>query len=259
MKRIKGFTIAFITLSICLGTQISADASLVSQWAISASASNSYPHGDGFAPSEMAGPPNAQGCDGPGAWAGFSFDTVETVKLNYAKPVIPRTIKVYQIAVSQAISKIEVSPNGSAWTQVYTGDPSNATDTSCNETTNYAEILTVNVTGKVSFPIKHIRMIVDQSTLGYAEIDAVQLVGVFKEAQTIGNVASSLKNGSFLSLPTKTNKNLAITWTSGTKSTCTVRAGKVKGIKKGACKLTGTNPGNSAYLPVSAMRTLAIK
>ena len=259
MKRFHGFTIALLILGLSLGAPGIANASLVSQWASSASASSYYPHDKNFGPSEMTGAPNAKGCDGPSVWAGFSFDTIETVQLTYAKPVVPRVIKVYQISVQDAISKIEVSANGSDWTEVYTGDPSNATETSCNQATNYAEILTVNVTGQVAFPVKHVRMTVDQSTMGYAEIDAVQLTGLQRTAQIIGSVASSVKVGATLTLPAKTNKALTVTWTSSTKTICSIRAGKVKGIKKGTCKISGTNVGNTNYLPVTSVKSISVR
>ena len=258
MKRSAKISTVLLALILPLGAQEMASASLISQWASSATASSYYPHDENFTPAEMTGAPNAQGCDGPKVWAGFSFDTVETVQLNYAKAVVPRVIKVYQISVQDAISKIEVSANGSAWTQVYSADPSNASDVNC-DAPNYAEVLTVNVSSQVTIPIKHIRMTVDQTARGYAEIDAVQLSGLQKSAQTIGSVATSVKVKGTLTLPAKTNKALSIAWTSSTKTICTISAGKVKGIKKGICRITGKNAGNANYLPVTVAKTITVK
>ena len=250
-----------IAISLCvafatLGLQGSAQAGSLSQWATSATATEEY--GTGLRASDATGEPNSfgQDCkDGVNAWALAAFRNQGSLTLTYATAVVPTSLKIHQIYSRGGIWKIEVSANNSTWTSIYTSDPNLAVSGTCDEN----DILKVNVT-KVSTPIKYVRLSVDQTESGrYTEIDAVQLIGLQKTAQTIGAVASSVKVGATLTLPAKTSKALSITWTSSTKSICTISAGKVKGIKKGTCKISGTNAGNADYLAVTAAKTISVK
>ena len=73
-----------------------------------------------------------------------------------------------------------------------------------------------------------------------------------KRAQT-AKVPTSVKKGKTAKLPAKSVQGLKLTWKSTTTKVCKVAKSKkgvwtVKGLKKGTCKLTGTNAGNGVYL-----------
>jgi len=82
---------------------------------------------------------------------------------------------------------------------------------------------------------------------------------VVKVAQTIGAVGTSTNLGRILSLPAKTSKALTITWKSLTLKVCTVTSNKLKGIKAGTCKISGTNAGNASTNPVTKAVTITVK
>ena len=251
MKFVTGISV----FALVAATQSSASAAPIAQWATGAEATSVY-NTNQYAATEATGAPNATACDGENIWASLAGDTVDSLTLSYATAVIPTTINVYQNGKQGAVSSVKVSTNGTTWTQVYTGDPTNAVNGSCLEANYYDDILAVRVTG-IKVAIKYVRVTVDQSTAGYAEIDAVQLVG--KQAQSIAGVAASLKVASTLKLPTKTNKKLAITWTSSTKSICTVKSGSLKAIKKGTCKISGTSAGNTSFAAVTLAQLVTVK
>jgi len=83
-------------------------------------------------------------------------------------------------------------------------------------------------------------------------------------SQTIGAVnPAKVSRGKSITLPAKTNKNLAVVWTTSTKTICKVTTAKgvakVTGLKVGACKLSGTNRGNTTVLPVTKAVTVSVK
>ena len=79
-----------------------------------------------------------------------------------------------------------------------------------------------------------------------------------KEAQTIGAVATKVKKGKTITLPAKSSKQRTITWTSLTKTVCTISAGKVKGVKVGSCKIRGTVAANAAFTAVTVNKTISV-
>lgn len=242
-------------LALVAATQSSASAAPITQWATGAAATSEY-NTNQYAATEATGAPNATACDGEKIWASQSGNTVESLTLSYVTAVVPTTINIYQNGKQGAVSNVKVSTNGTTWTSVYTGDPTNAVTGSCIEANYYDDILAVPVSG-IKVAIKHVRITIDQSTVNYAQIDAVQLVG--KQTQNIAGVASSLKIANTLKLPAKTTKGLAITWTSSTKSICKVKSGSLKAIKKGACKISGTSAGNASYTAVTLAQSVTIK
>ena len=82
---------------------------------------------------------------------------------------------------------------------------------------------------------------------------------VVKVSQTIGAVGTSVKVSKTITLPAKTNKSLTIRWTTSTPKVCSVTSGKVKGLKAGACKISGTNAGNASTNPVTKAVTITVK
>ena len=82
---------------------------------------------------------------------------------------------------------------------------------------------------------------------------------VVKVAQTIGSVVTSVKVGKTITLPAKTSKALVIKWTTSTSKICSISAGKVKGLKIGTCKISGTNAGNTKTKAVTKAVTISVK
>ena len=83
-------------------------------------------------------------------------------------------------------------------------------------------------------------------------------------AQTIAAVKpTSVNRGKSIVLPAKTSKSQAISWSSSTKAICKIVTSKgaasLTTLKKGACKITGTNRGNSTLLPVTKSVTVTVK
>jgi len=83
-------------------------------------------------------------------------------------------------------------------------------------------------------------------------------------AQTVAAVKpSSVAKGKSISLPAKTSKNLPVRWSTSTKTICKLVTSrgvtKLTGLKKGTCKLTASNNGNSTVLKVSKAVSVAVK
>lgn len=76
--------------------------------------------------------------------------------------------------------------------------------------------------------------------------------------QTIAGTSTSLKRGHSITLPAKTSRGLAISWTSNTKTVCTISAGKLKALKTGACRIAARQSGTTRYNPLSITRALTV-
>lgn len=92
----------------------------------------------------------------------------------------------------------------------------------------------------------------------YVYTTAPELEAVQKSLQSIKATPAKLKRGKTATLPAKTNRNLAIRWTSLTPKVCSISAGKVKGLKTGSCKLSGIQRGNTANQAITTRRTITI-
>jgi len=145
----------------------------IRQWAVSAVASTEYGNPD-WAASQANGAPDVTACgDNTSAWASKDSTTVEWLELTYATPVKPFEINIYQTFNPGQIVKVELlSPNGQTDYLAYTATPVKVE--TCPQT------LTIPLDGSSLTQVNHIRITVDQSVLGvgWAEIDAVELVGV---------------------------------------------------------------------------------
>ncbi len=145
----------------------------ISQWAASATASTQYSDPD-WAASQASGAPNVTACGDDGdAWASSANSTVEWLELTYATPVKPYQINIYQTYNPGQIVKVELfSPGSQTSIVAYTAKPAKVA--TCPQT------LTISLDGSKVAAINRIRITVDQSVLGigWAEIDAVELVGV---------------------------------------------------------------------------------
>jgi len=243
-------------IALVISTQTVASAAPVAQWASGASATTEY--SEPYSAKEIIGAPNAYDCDDEDmVWASLADDSIDLVTATYATSVIPTEIKIHQNNIQGAISKVEVSLNGTSWKSVYTADPALASSGTCESTASYNDILTVTVSS-ITIPINQVRLTVDQSIIQkWAEIDAVQLVG--KQGQKVSSIAKSLKVSKSLKLPVKTNKNFAVTWKTSTKAICVIKSGKLQALKKGTCKIAGTSAGNASFGGLSVSLSIAVK
>ncbi len=145
----------------------------IRQWAASATASTEYGNPE-WAATQATGAPNVTACgDDTSAWASRDDTTVEWLELTYTTPVKPFEINIYQTFNPGQIVKVELfSPDGQTVYQAYTATPVKVE--TCPQT------LTLPLDGSTLTPVNRIRITVDQSALGvgWAEIDAVELVGV---------------------------------------------------------------------------------
>lgn len=177
-----------VLLAVSVLAPTASHAATVSQWATSGVASDYYD--EYYTPAEATGEPNATGCDrGNQVWATVLYTGTGDLTLTYAQAVVPSRIKVYQNNVKGAITRVDVSADGTTWTQVYTGDPTAAVAGICHaaETTVFDDVLDIPVTG-VSAAVRYVKVSIDQDTVrSWAEIDAVQLIS--GEADTTSHVA----------------------------------------------------------------------
>jgi len=145
----------------------------IRQWAASATASSQYGNPE-WAAAEATGAPNVTACgDDSSAWASSAESTVEWLELTYSTPVKPFQINIYQTFNPGQIVKVELfSPDGQTVYHVYTATPA--------KVETCPQVLTLSLDGATLTQVNRIRITVDQSVLGvgWAEIDAVELVGV---------------------------------------------------------------------------------
>lgn len=165
-----------------LQTPIYANGEVITQWAISGTASSSYTN---WEPIYATGAPDTEECDDRfAAWASAGDgDTVDWLAMEFETAVIPQEINIFQNNIKGAISKVEVSKNGTDWIQVYSGNVADWSWGACDEsdTTVFYDILTVDSSnGNLpNFAINRVKITVDQTIAEeWAEIDAVQLVGL---------------------------------------------------------------------------------
>lgn len=242
-----------------LVTPTSAQAAPVSQWADSASSDNEYD--ETYTANEATGAPNATGCDNENqVWATKTRRDIASIILNYVNPVVPTEIDIYQNNVQGAVSNVEVSDDGEAWTSVYTGDPTKASAGTCDAAKNFDDILVVSVPSSVKTAITMVRVSIDQTTSGWAEIDAVKLIGkVNRQAQQLPPVDSKLYKQSPILLPTSTFAPIKVKWTVTTPKVCKIKAGKLTVVGNGKCKLEAKNSGNDFYKPLNQKLSLTVK
>jgi len=144
------------------------------QWADTASATSNYgpSEGDPWNASQATGAPDVDpNCgDVDKAWASKEKDTVDILTLGYPVAVIPSEIRVFQTYNPGQVVKLEVKGPSGQSTVIYEGAPT-ASDACPVE--GYIQNL------DVGFPVDTVLVTIDQSKLGigWAEIDAVELVG----------------------------------------------------------------------------------
>lgn len=149
-----------------------AGAGEISQFAKTASASTQYST-SGYSSNQATGAPNTAVCgDNTTAWASKASDTVDWLLLTYDQPVIPTRIIIYQSYHPGAVSLVEVVDDAGKSTSVY-----QATAAASSACPAKLEITVKDITT----PVRSLRVTVNQTKHnGWAEIDAVQLVGKLK-------------------------------------------------------------------------------
>ncbi|HOM67175.1 MAG: hypothetical protein BWX85_00128 [Chloroflexi bacterium ADurb.Bin120] len=144
---------------------------VIRQWAVLAEASSEY-SSDDYSALQATGAPDVDYCEeNPLAWAPLSGDTEEYLVLYYDVPVIPTELVIIQSHNPSQVVEIQfIDTDGETWTLWY-GEPERIS-TCPDEWTHTIELDEVFYTDTVV-------IWVDQSVLGlgWAEIDAVELVG----------------------------------------------------------------------------------
>ena len=144
---------------------------VIRQWAISAEASSEY-SSDGWSAMEATGAPDVDTCsDSPRAWASRASNTEEYLVLFYETPVNPTELTIYQTYnPSQVVEILFIDTDGETWVLWY-GEP--------EELSHCPDVWTHSIELDEVFYTDTVVIWVDQSILGlgWAEIDAVELVG----------------------------------------------------------------------------------
>jgi len=145
----------------------------IRQWASSAAASSEHLSGmlyPEYAATQAAGAPDTMECvDFPTAWAPADSRTYEWIELEYARPVYPTEINIYQTLNPNQIVQVELRDLSGNYHISYLEAPQ-------PQTCPY--VLTIPVE-EIDFLVEAVLVNLDQSVLdqGLSEIDAVELVG----------------------------------------------------------------------------------
>lgn len=141
------------------------------QWAISATGTSQYGNDD-WSFMQATGAPDTAACgDITTAWAAASATTDEILALEFAQPVIPSQVNIYQTYTPGSIVMVELSNTitGETVTIPESADPPG--NTPC------PGVFTLNITD-IQSPVNGVIIYFDQSIGGnWNEIDAVELVG----------------------------------------------------------------------------------
>lgn len=144
---------------------------VIRQWAVTAEASSEYSDTD-YSAMQATGVPDVDACgENPLAWASVSADTEEYLILHYETPVNPTELVIYQTNNPSQVVEIQlVDTTGESW-RLWYGDP--------QELTHCPDVWTHTVELDEVFYTNKVVLWLDQSVLGlgWAEIDAVELVG----------------------------------------------------------------------------------
>lgn len=141
----------------------------IRQWATSGTASTAYGT-DSWSAMQATGAPDTDECgDYSTAWATETSTEVAWLRLEYATPVIPTEINIYESYNPDAVYMVDVEgADGTTYT-VYEGDPTSESE--C------PGVLTITIDADV--PVSAVTVHIDQSDhTGWNEIDAVELVGI---------------------------------------------------------------------------------
>jgi hypothetical protein len=238
-----------------------ASGSTISQWAIDGTASSSYAK---FEPEYAAGAPDTDECDdSEAAWASVESDTVEWLAMDFETAVVPQEINIYQNNIQGAISKVEVSANGTDWIEVYSGSVDIWYWGTCDlpDTTVFFDIFTVNnLNGEFpNFAVSKFKITVDQTAIDeWAEIDAVRLIGIPSASVRASATVKPSISGKAVSNKAASNKLTANkgTWNGTPDPTF---AYKWFACKTKVAAVKQTIPSNCKAIAGANKKTLAVK
>lgn len=181
----------------------------VSQYAASATATDSYANDpDFYSPSMATGAPDTIHCyyDDANSWATMAEDATASLTATFATPVVANQIKIWNSGgVPSTLTKVEVAgATGDNWYTVFSravADPI-STGAGCNGDVTIPHILTsavIKANGRAwpKQPVSRVRITLDQSVAKnwYGEIDALELTGV-TPVSVKRTTAASIKSGS---------------------------------------------------------------
>jgi hypothetical protein len=148
-------------------TEVSGE--VVRQWAASAVASSEYTTSGWSAVDATGAPDTYPECgDFATAWASESSDGLDWIELQYASPVIPTEINIYETHSPDQISSVDVIDVNGNTLNVYTGVPEIGDE--CP--------LILSIPVSLDVQVDRVVVTVDQTLLPWSEIDAVELVGL---------------------------------------------------------------------------------
>jgi hypothetical protein len=157
----------------------------IRQWAIYAEASSEYTSSD-WSAMRATGAPDVTVCgDDVNAWAASDPDTEEYIILQYAVPVNPTELVIYQSHNPSQVVEIQfIDVTGETWMLWY-GDP--------QEVAYCPHVWTHTIELNEVFYTDTVVIFVDQSAVdwGWVEIDAVELVGVPEQSSQTAQPAGS--------------------------------------------------------------------
>ncbi len=140
------------------------------QWAVGVAASSEYSNPN-WSAAQATGPADTPECgDHDTAWASADQSSPEEwLELQYADPVIPQEIHIYETFNPGSIVKVEVVSTVSEYITVWEGPP--------GAVEICPRVFVVKVRD-VDAPVSGVRITLDQSVINdWNEIDAVKLIG----------------------------------------------------------------------------------
>lgn len=208
---------SLVATSAVVFTASPASAESVSQYASSAEATSFYVDGPSIYPAANAtGAPDQPYCGDVNpskSWASLTGNTTDTLTLTFATKVVPTSIKIWNTVDARTLTTVEVSSNGTTWTQVFSRTKSAALTTGATcllagDAQNYPPFMGAS-NGAITphtltsinstFPnsaVDRVRLTYDEAlggsitSLWGGETDAVQLIGNAPAAPTVSGTPS---------------------------------------------------------------------
>lgn len=149
----------------------------IRQWAAQALASSEYDTSN-WSAQQATGEPDVSDCtDSANAWASASNSTVEWIDLYYDTPVYATEVNVYHSYNADQVTEVALIDAEGNYVPVFSQEPH-------YEYEPCPYIITVELDGPTDFLVQGVRVTIDQTVLqAYAEIDAVELVGIPGEGE----------------------------------------------------------------------------
>ena len=141
------------------------------QWAVSASGTSQYTD-TGWNFAQATGAPDTNDCgDIRSAWASSSSTGSDMLIVDFAEPVVPSQINIYQTYNPGSIYKVEVSNTSGGWPMTLPNSEDPPGNTPC------PGIFSIDVED-ITTPVDRVTIYLDQTIGGsWNEIDAVELIG----------------------------------------------------------------------------------